>query len=62
MSTVTITYNAKCKHCKYFKYNNLNKKDGTKSKIRRAFCINHNSQKFTEQLTLKTLACNKIEL
>jgi hypothetical protein len=62
MSTVIITYDAKCKHCKYFKYQNLLKKDFTKSKVRRAFCVNHNSPTFGDQLTLKSKSCNKFEL
>jgi hypothetical protein len=62
MSVVTIIYEAKCKHCKFFNYSNLSKKDGTKSKTRRAFCTNPKSEMFTKQLTLKTKACNKLEL
>jgi hypothetical protein len=57
-----ITYDAKCKHCLFFKYNHLTKNDGSKSKLMRAFCKNEKSAKFNEQLTLKTIACNKIEL
>lgn len=62
MSVVIITYEAKCKHCIFFNYTNLNKKDGTKSKINRAFCTNPKSEMFKNKLTLKTKACNKIEL
>lgn len=62
MSVVNITYEAKCKHCRFFNYTNLNKKDGSKSKVRRAFCTNPKSEMFSEQLTLKAKACNKLEL
>jgi hypothetical protein len=62
MNTTVITYDSKCKHCIHFKYQNLLKKDGTKSKVRRAFCLNPKSEMYTQQLTLKTKACNKIEL
>lgn len=62
MSVVIITYEAKCKHCRFFNYTNLNNKDGSKSKVRRAFCTNPNSEMFGQQLTLKTKACSKLEL
>jgi predicted amidophosphoribosyltransferase len=52
----------KCKHCKYFKYQSLLKKDGTKSRVKKAFCTNHNSNMFGEQLTLKSKICNKFKL
>ena len=62
MITIIMTYDAKCKHCRFFNYSNIEKKDGTKSKIRRAFCTNPKSELFTQQLTLKSKACNKLEL
>jgi hypothetical protein len=62
MSVVIITYDAKCKHCQHFEYKNIPKKDGTRSKINRAFCKNKKSLRFDEQLTLKTKACDKIKL
>lgn len=62
MAQVIITYDAKCKHCRFFNYTNLQKKDGKKSKVRRAFCTNPQSDMFTKQLTLKSKACNNLEL
>lgn len=62
MSIVTIISDAKCKHCKYFKLRALFNRDNTISKIKRHFCVNANSKRFTEQITLKTLACDKLEL
>jgi hypothetical protein len=62
MSVVIIQYEARCKHCRFFNYSNLTKKDGDKSKIKRAFCTNPISVRFTEQLTLKHKACDKLEL
>ena len=62
MSTVIITYDAKCKHCLFFEYTRMTKKDGNPSKKWLAFCINEKSEHFNEQLTLKSKACNKIEL
>ena len=62
MSVVIIQYEAKCKHCRFFNYSNLTKKNGDKSKIKRAVCTNPISVRFTEQLTLKHKACDKLEL
>lgn len=62
MSVIIIQYEAKCKHCRFFNYTNLNKKNGGKSKVRRAFCTNPKSEIFTKQITLKSKACNKLEL
>ena len=63
MSTVIITYDAKCKHCKWFKYFKTINKNGKISKKSTAFCTNTNSIRYNnETLTLKTLVCNKIEL
>lgn len=59
---VEIIHDAKCKHCRFFNYTKIMKKDGTKSKINRAFCTNPISERFTQQLTLKTLACKNIKL
>jgi hypothetical protein len=62
MSTIIITYDAKCKHCLFFKYKNLLNKSGEKSKVKRAFCTNQDSEMFENQLTLKSEACNKLKL
>ncbi len=62
MGITTIYYDAKCKHCRFFKYKNIPNKDGSRSKINRAFCTNTISKYFKEQLTLKSKACDKIEL
>lgn len=62
MSTSIIVYDAKCKHCLHFKYKRLIKKDGTLSKKSQASCFNVESEHYNERLTLKTKACNKLEL
>lgn len=62
MPTVTIYYEAKCKHCKFFKYGRLTKEDGTPSKKMRASCNNINSERCNQLLTLKSTACDKLEL
>jgi hypothetical protein len=59
---ITITYDAKCKHCRFFNLSNITKKDGSISKIKRSFCINPKSEEFNKQLTLKSKACDKIEI
>ena len=62
MSIVTIIYKAKCKHCLYFKYGKLPNKNGELSKRLYAFCKNKKSDKYEHSLTLKSKACNKLEL
>lgn len=62
MSTIIMIYEAKCKHCLFFKYIRMTKKNGNPSKKWLAFCMNQNSEMYNEQLTLKTKACNKLEL
>ena len=62
MSSITIYYDAKCKHCKHFRYKHSLKKDGSKSKKTVAFCNNDRSFFYNENLTLKSKACDKIEL
>jgi hypothetical protein len=62
MSTVIITYEAKCKHCLHFKYRKLPNKNGEWSKRMYAFCENPESERYGHPLTLKSKACNKIEL
>jgi hypothetical protein len=62
MSMVIITYEAKCKHCLFFEYENIPKKNGSKSKINRAFCKNTKSNMYNQQLILKSKACEKLEL
>lgn len=59
---ITIISDAKCKHCKYFKHKWLVNRDGSKSKKPRAYCSNIDSDYFTLLLTLKSKACNKLEL
>jgi predicted DCC family thiol-disulfide oxidoreductase YuxK len=62
MSSIIIYYDAKCKHCKHFSHRHLLRKDGSKSKRTVAFCNNDRSFLHNENLTLKTKACDKIEL
>lgn len=62
MITIIMEYQAKCKHCLYFEYRKLPKKDGTWSKKNYAFCENTESDRLGHPLTLKSLACNKIKL
>lgn len=62
MSIVTLIYEAKCKHCIHFKYRKLPNKNGEMSKRRYAFCENKNSERHEHSLTLKSIACNKLEL
>lgn len=62
MSTVIITYEAKCKHCIYFSTNSISKRDGSISKIKKHICTNNKSDFYNEPLTLKSKACNKIKL
>lgn len=57
MSTVIIFYDAKCKHCRNFGYKPITKKDGTKSKKKQAYC-----KLFNDNKTLKSKACDKINL
>jgi hypothetical protein len=59
MSIVTITYEAKCKHCINYASEGKMKKDGTPSKLRRWFCAKgHKSW----DLSVKDKACDKLEL
>lgn len=62
MSTIIITYEAKCKHCLFFKYKKLPKMNGEISKKMYAFCENPENNRYGHLLTLKTKACNKIIL
>lgn len=62
MSTVIITYEAKCKHCKHFKYGTITKEDGTPSKKKVASCNNTLSNYYNTTLTQKSKACDKLEL
>ena len=62
MTTVIITHDAKCKHCKYFQYKTLTKLNGQWSKRKFAFCENSKSEREGQPLTLKSTACNQIEL
>lgn len=62
MSTIIITYEAKCKHCLFFKYRHLPKMNGEISKKMYAFCENPKSNRYGHPLTLKTKACDKIIL
>lgn len=62
MSTTIIYYDAKCKHCKFFQYRKLPKINGEMSKRMYAFCENPKSEREGHPLTLKSKACNKLEL
>ena len=44
-----------------FNYSNMDRKDGTKVKLK-SFLHNPKSELFAQQLTLKSKACNKLEL
>lgn len=60
---VEIISDAKCKHCKYFKHMKLKKLNSEEYyKKSRAYCSNENSDYYSLLLTLKSKACNKIEL
>ena len=59
---VEIISDAKCKHCKYFQHKWLVNKDGGRSKKPRAYCSNEDSNYYNLLLTLKSKACNKLEL
>lgn len=59
MSVFTITFEAKCKHCKNFASEYKTKKDGSKSKLKRYFC----SKGFKSwNLDFKDKACDKFEI
>ena len=62
MSTIIITYEAKCKHCLHFEYVRITKKDGNPSKRMQAYCSNKDSEYYHQHLTLKSKACEKLEL
>lgn len=62
MSTTIIYYEAKCKHCKFMKYRKLPKVNGELSKRMYAFCENSKSDRNGHPLTLKSKACEKLEL
>lgn len=62
MAVIEIIYDAKCKHCIFMNYEFVNKKDGTRSKRMKAFCNNKKSNRFRSELTLKSKACDNIEL
>lgn len=55
MATIEITYEAKCKHCKYLKEDYLGKRKLHK-------CKNENSWHFGYYRRLKDKACKNIEL
>jgi hypothetical protein len=55
MATIEITYEAKCKHCKYLKEDYLGKRKLHK-------CKNKNSWHFGYYRRLKDKACKNIEL
>jgi hypothetical protein len=59
MAVFTITYEAKCKHCRHFEYEYKTKKDGTRSKVKRYYCAVKNK---TWDLSMKEKACDKLEL
>lgn len=61
MAIVEIIYEAKCKHCKYFKPYYPLKKDGIKSKKKHNRCDNSDNSKRNWDLTLKDKACTKFE-
>lgn len=62
MTTIEITYEAKCKHCLFFGYRRLPNKNGEMSKKMYAFCENKKADRYGNPLTIKSKACNKIEL
>ena len=62
MTTVIITYDAKCKHCLHMQYRRLPNKNGEWSKKMYAFCENSKSERHGHPLTLKSKACDKIEI
>lgn len=58
MSTLTIYYDAKCKHCKYLKEDFVIKKNGEKSKVWGSFC----SLRDNVRISKRDKACEKFEL
>ena len=62
MSIVIIEYDAKCKHCLHLKYKKSPNKNGEMSKKSYAFCENVKSDRYGHPLTLKSKACEKLEL
>ena len=62
MGQVIMIYDAKCKHCLHMKYRRLTKTDGSESKVMRGYCDNQNSPLYKQDLTLKSKACDKLEL
>lgn len=62
MAIIEITYRAKCKHCLHFMYRRLPKKNGEMSDRMYAYCENPKSERHGHPLTLKTLACDELEL
>ena len=62
MSATIIYYDTKCKHCIHFEYRYLPKVNGEMSKRMYAFCENPKSERHGHPLTLKSKACEKLEL
>ena len=59
---VEMIYEAKCKHCLHFEYERMKNKDGNFGKKCKPICKNEHSENFKKILTLKNVACEKIEL
>lgn len=57
-----MEYSAKCKHCIFAKYKSTYKKNGEKSRKHQLVCTNESSKMYSENITLKTPSCEKIEL
>ena len=62
MAILSITYEARCKHCIHFRYKSITKKNGEKSKKMQGYCDNKNSKVYNQNLTLKDRACDNLEL
>lgn len=62
MTVVTVTYDAKCKHCKHLKGGNPLKNNGQKSKRVMYFCNNPKSGLFKIAGISKFKACDNFEI
>lgn len=57
MTVITITTEARCKHCKFLERGRLINKDGSESKRILHFCSNINSLKYRQVISLRDLVC-----
>lgn len=61
-TVITITTEARCKHCKYLKEEYKVKKDGSNYKRLSSFCGNIQSLRYKEQISKRDLVCNNWDI